>query len=683
MTLQTILYFLAILLTCILSGFLAWYAWKHDQVPASRAYMRLTLSECLFALAEILSVLGPSSTMALFWFQARYLAGALMGIFWFVFALEYNGRRDWLSKPLLAGLFVIPLITQVLLWTNGMHGIWAPREVGFYRSGPLWMADVAVRVPGLGYLTHSFYILFLTLVGIALMFLTAWKMRREFLGQALLITGAGLIAFTFTINPLFNFLPKTEFNLFTPGIGLSVLLIALAAFRFDFLKRAPIIPKGIPQANRLDAQEKYSLAVLIFIFILFASGIAAVSYLTYQNYERQFLEQTKDQLSAIAELKTSGLVNWRAERMGDAEAIHNNPAFAELAQRSLENPDDAQAAQKLQTWVNALQTSYGYGRVFLLDTAGMERISSPTAPEAVPEELAKQASASLVEHQIIFLDFHRHPGDSAVHLSLLIPIFAPSDSQPLGVLVLRIDPNDFLYPYLQRWPVPSQSAETLLVRRDGEDVLYLNTLRHQQGAPLNLQFSTRETKLSAVKAVLGQTGIVSGMDYRGVEVIADVRAVPDSPWFLVSKMDTAEVYAPLRERLWQTVLFFGALVLVTGAILLLVWRQQRVRFYRRQAEAAGALRDSELRYRRLFEAARDGILILDAGTGTVIDVNPFLVEMLGFPHEEIVGKELWELGFFKDIAANKDKVLELQRKEYIRYENLPLETSDGRKFVTR
>lgn len=88
--------------------------------------------------------------------------------------------------------------------------------------------------------------------------------------------------------------------------------------------------------------------------------------------------------------------------------------------------------------------------------------------------------------------------------------------------------------------------------------------------------------------------------------------------------------------------------------------------------------DSEVQYRRLFEAARDGILILDAETGMIVDVNPFLVEMLGFSREEFLGKKIWELGFFKDIAANKANFLELLQKEYIRYENLPLETGKGR-----
>ncbi len=89
---------------------------------------------------------------------------------------------------------------------------------------------------------------------------------------------------------------------------------------------------------------------------------------------------------------------------------------------------------------------------------------------------------------------------------------------------------------------------------------------------------------------------------------------------------------------------------------------------------------SEVRYRRLFEAARDGILILNAETGRIVDANPFLVELLGYSRDTFVGKQLWELGFFKDIAASKDKFHELQARGYVRYENLPLETSDGRRI---
>ncbi len=90
-----------------------------------------------------------------------------------------------------------------------------------------------------------------------------------------------------------------------------------------------------------------------------------------------------------------------------------------------------------------------------------------------------------------------------------------------------------------------------------------------------------------------------------------------------------------------------------------------------------ALQSSELRYRRLFESAKDGILILDADSGQIVDVNPYLIEMLGVSKEELAGKELWEIGPFQDIIASKRAFAELQERGYIRYENLPLESREG------
>jgi two-component system cell cycle sensor histidine kinase/response regulator CckA len=96
------------------------------------------------------------------------------------------------------------------------------------------------------------------------------------------------------------------------------------------------------------------------------------------------------------------------------------------------------------------------------------------------------------------------------------------------------------------------------------------------------------------------------------------------------------------------------------------------------ATADEALRASEIRYRRLFEAARDGILILDAESGEITAVNPFLADLLGYSENDILGKKLWELGPFQDVKKGRIAFKELQSKEYIRYDDLPLETSDGR-----
>jgi len=90
------------------------------------------------------------------------------------------------------------------------------------------------------------------------------------------------------------------------------------------------------------------------------------------------------------------------------------------------------------------------------------------------------------------------------------------------------------------------------------------------------------------------------------------------------------------------------------------------------------IRTSELRYRRLFEAAQDGILILDAQTGAITDVNPFLIKMLGYSREEFIQKKLWEVGAFRDMEASREAFEALQKNEYIRYEDLPLRAKNGR-----
>ena len=87
---------------------------------------------------------------------------------------------------------------------------------------------------------------------------------------------------------------------------------------------------------------------------------------------------------------------------------------------------------------------------------------------------------------------------------------------------------------------------------------------------------------------------------------------------------------------------------------------------------------AEVRYGRLFETARDGILIIDADTGRIIDVNPFLENLLGYVRQDFIGKKIWEFGSFRDIRASRSAFEDLKRDGYIRYEHLPLQSKNGR-----
>jgi PAS domain S-box-containing protein len=434
----------------------------------------------------------------------------------------------------------------------------------------------------------------------------------------------------------------------------------------------------------------------LLVFLLLAAGILATGAFSYRTYERHFRAGIEQHLSAIAELKVEQIVQWRRERLADAAFLWRTPDVARRALEVLAQPASVETQRIFMASLESLFADGSYKQALLLDERLNVGLVYPERTSGVLCEAARGAAQeALSSQQVVIADLHRETEDGPVHLSLMVPLVVRREStgnnvpaagkgsspadRSAGVLVLQISAHQRLYPLIQHWPTPSRTAETLLVRRDGNEALFLSELKFQTNTALKLRASLDRTNQPAVKAVLGQEGIIEGIDYRGVPVVAALRAIPDSPWSMVARMDLAEVYAPLRERLWLTVLLMGALLLGAGASVGLVWRQQRVQFYRERVETAEALRASEVRYRRLFEAAKDGILILDAKTGMVVDVNPFLVKLLGFPREAFFGKEVWELGFFKDIVANRDNFAELQEKEYIRYDDKPLETSDGRR----
>jgi PAS domain S-box-containing protein len=331
----------------------------------------------------------------------------------------------------------------------------------------------------------------------------------------------------------------------------------------------------------LNGTRKSANRLLIVIFVILAGGILVSGHLYFRHLEEKYRLESERTLSAIADLKVAELLLWRKERLGDGAVIHGNSAFSNLVGRHFADPGERKAEMELRGWISKLHSAYLYDTVFLLDTRNRLRISSPPAPAAVDSTVADYAAQALRTGEVTFVDFHRHGNGNQIHLSLIVPIFdGTGERRPLGVLVMRIDPGRYLYPFISRWPVPSRSSETLLVRREGDEVVYLNKLRFDKSAPLSLRLPVSHPDLPAAKAVLGREDVVEGMDYRNVRVVAALRRVPGSPWFLVAKMDAAEIYAPLREKLWFVIALVAAFLVSAGAGVGLIWRQQSAAFYK-------------------------------------------------------------------------------------------------------
>ncbi len=401
-----------------------------------------------------------------------------------------------------------------------------------------------------------------------------------------------------------------------------------------------------------EASKSHAGPVFLGIFVVLALGIIAAGYVYYRHFDRQYHASVESQLSAVADLKAGELVQWRKERMEDARMMFQNPTISDLVRRLVEGSEDVEAERHLQIWIGKMRVGHDFDAVRLLDVRGVTRLSSPVGLGPMPVSVAQEALECLKSGKVTFQDFYRSDTDGRVYHGISIPIFDDREAgRPMGILYLRTDPETYLYPFIERWPVPSLTAETLLLRREGDRVLFLNELRHGTNAALAMGIPMSQTNLPGVRAALGETGPVEGIDYRGVRVMAALRAVSDSPWFLVAKIDHEEIHLPSLERLWQLVVLVATLVLGSGSCIGFIWRQQGVRFYQDRARVAEAARRSEQRFRTYFELPLIGIAVTSPTKGWV-EANEELCRILGYSVEKLRGMTWAELTHPGDLDAD-------------------------------
>jgi PAS domain S-box-containing protein len=336
------------------------------------------------------------------------------------------------------------------------------------------------------------------------------------------------------------------------------------------------------------------------LLLAVATGMTGTAYLKYQTAEfRRGAEQT---LSSVAELKTGQISGWYSERRSDAEVVLRNPMIMTRLRQLLSAPPGTDSAVDIQAWMEGTRELYRFHRLVLYDARGVPRLHAPAgAPgSGIPPLTGNQDFLAAMRNGSVQASDLRSASADPGHfcLDFWVPVpSAPGAKAPApGVVLLDIDPDQALFPLIQSWPTPSRTAETLLIRREGNDVVFLNRLRHRSDDPLAFRMPMDSTRhVPAVMAALGREGIVSGPDYRGVPVLAAVRGIPGTPWFMVAKQDLTEIDAPLRAR-----------VRAAGLVLLLIFvaaamgvnqlaRARDVKLLQRQIAA-------ELGRRRLEEA---------------------------------------------------------------------------------
>ena len=416
-------------------------------------------------------------------------------------------------------------------------------------------------------------------------------------------------------------------------------------------------------------------------FLLLLSAIAVVGGFYLEVQQTNMRRAAQAELEAVANLKTEEITNWRKERLDDAYFFAGAAFVSRDVQELFSNPDAETARVEALNWLTLLKGGERYACAAIFDAGGSVRLSIPPETGPPDSEVRTRVADTVKKNAINLTDLHGGEGDD-IHLDLMVPVHAPgtdpATTAPMAVIVLRVDPQQFLFPLVQSWPSASPTAETLLVRREDNDVLYLNELRHRKGAAMKLRLPLDRPNYPAAMAVLGKVGLAEGVDYRGVPVVTVLRKVPDSPWFLVAKVDQAEIYAALHAQALHVAAVMALLMLVSGLGIVVLWRQRNLVYYRVTLGQEKRQTVLAQRFEHLMRQANDLILLVGED-GKIVEANDRAVQAYGRSQAELREIELEVLHPPENRAACQQKSEDLKRNGSILFEAVQ-QRADGSTF---
>ena len=367
--------------------------------------------------------------------------------------------------------------------------------------------------------------------------------------------------------------------------------------------------------------------------LLIAAGIGLAGSFYISAQHNSYDSEIHRLLAAAATMKAAEVAEWRAERCGDAAVIAAGIRQMPAVERVLRGRAGAEDQQQTAAWLNSILTQYHYESVILAGISGKVLLSAGTGISG-PVNVVPPVG-------VVFSEISRDGNGQSLRLGVTTALRS-LQGEVLGSLLLDIDPDHFLYPLLRDWPGAGETGELLLVRQDGDSVLFLNDPRLRPGSALKLRVPLGTRDSPAALAIRGAADRVDGVDYRGQPVVAAARPVAESGWFVEAKQDRSEVFAPQNRSTLQLVGLLLLLLLLTAASVGLLLHRQRVRAYRERYEAEIARKDLLGRYDFLTRYANDAILLWE-GDGNIIEVNDRALEMFGYTREELLGRKMLDL----------------------------------------
>lgn len=407
------------------------------------------------------------------------------------------------------------------------------------------------------------------------------------------------------------------------------------------------------------------------LFVIVVIVVISIGFFFFIFQRRSQIEGKQKELSGIADLKIRQITQWRFERLGGGEFIKDNILMVKKFREFIKNPSDILLHKDISVTLESLVKSFDYKSALLISRDGTVVMSYPDKDSLMGDHLRSLIPEVIQSRKVMLTDLHRANLVSYVHLDLIVPLIDKSSNDTIitGILALRVDPEKILFPLIQSWPIQTKTSETLLVRKEGENVVYLNKLRHIQNSELLLSKPINNTNLAAVLAIQGITRTLDAEDYRGIAVIASMKKVPGTQWYMVAKMDRDEV---LKSFYSEIVLVFIILVLIISSawlFLSFVRRNHRVKYYREKYETELDRLALVKHFDYILKFANDIILLINSDL-QIVEANDMALTTYGYTRSELLGKSIEEIRAPETLGQINEQIRKVRENESATFETL-------------
>jgi len=414
----------------------------------------------------------------------------------------------------------------------------------------------------------------------------------------------------------------------------------------------PLLPAMSPLIQRVIGQHRIRVREAVAYILAFTLAVVTVGVFLRWHIARLHQHEMaswRARVSSIADDRAHSVSNWLIERQADAQVFATHPsvraalrAHYDAGQLSKFPPG---SLPELMAVLDTMAKSYSYAGVYILDRDGQVVMQSSRSNPLNP--LLSETCRAVTRSGVTRVDL---AGD-APNRSLMgfsAPVFpgpgTTAAGQLLGIVLVVSDPTHTLFPRVTREVVPTRTGETLLVRREGNDMVYFSPLRHVPPGSPNLRFPLSTAPTPASLALEGHETFAEYRDYRGVPVLAATQHIALTGWGLVRKIDRAEALEDFRRMAIAEGLTGGLLVILLGGLLMFLRHVVMTRVVTQEGE----------KFRAFLESAPDAMVVVNQG-GEIVLLNRQAERQFGYRRDELLGKNVKNIiseGFAERLIAD-------------------------------